>query len=323
MTTLLYCADPQAPGRPDPWFAAEAEAARAAGLDAALIAYEALVDGGDAEAAVRRVAPAADGPALGVYRGWMLRPGAYAGLYAALLARGVRLINDPAAYRHCHHLPEWYPRLEGRTPRSVWLETGPDVDLDAVMERLRPFGARPLIVKDFVTSRKHEWAEACFIPSAADRAAVARVVRRLVELQGPDLNEGLVFREFVALAPLGAHPRSGMPLAQEYRIFWLDGAPLAAAPYWDGDGYPTAGPPVARFRAAARAVPSRFFAMDVARTRAGGWTIVELGDGQVAGLPPRADPRAFYRVLAARPLTAAAGRAASARGRPAPGRAPR
>lgn len=30
----------------------------------------------------------------------------------------------------------------------------------------------------------------------------------------------------------------------------------------------------------------------------GTWTIVEPGDGQVAGLPPLADKEAFYRALA-------------------------
>jgi hypothetical protein len=32
----------------------------------------------------------------------------------------------------------------------------------------------------------------------------------------------------------------------------------------------------------------------------GDWIIVELGDGQVAGLPDGADPVAFYRAIAAR-----------------------
>jgi ATP-grasp domain-containing protein len=47
-------------------------------------------------------------------------------------------------------------------------------------------------------------------------------------------------------------------------------------------------------------VQSRFFTMDVAKRVDGGWMIVELGDGQVAGLPVRADVGAFYRVLAGR-----------------------
>lgn len=37
--------------------------------------------------------------------------------------------------------------------------------------------------------------------------------------------------------------------------------------------------------------------MDIARTAEGGWTIIELGDGQVAGLPDRADKEQFYQSI--------------------------
>ena len=37
--------------------------------------------------------------------------------------------------------------------------------------------------------------------------------------------------------------------------------------------------------------------MDVAQRRDGEWLIVELGDAQVAGLPERADVRAFHQAL--------------------------
>lgn len=56
---------------------------------------------------------------------------------------------------------------------------------------------------------KHYWNEACFIPRASDRSAVERVVSRFLELQGQELAEGLVFREFVPLAIVGKHPQSG------------------------------------------------------------------------------------------------------------------
>ena len=41
-----------------------------------------------------------------------------------------RLINDPASYRHCHHLPESYPVIEGHTPHSVWLPLASETDMD-------------------------------------------------------------------------------------------------------------------------------------------------------------------------------------------------
>jgi hypothetical protein len=55
----------------------------------------------------------------------MLRSEQYASLYAALLDRNVRLINDPAAYRHCHELPESYECIAKCTPGTVWLPLAP------------------------------------------------------------------------------------------------------------------------------------------------------------------------------------------------------
>ena len=96
----------------------------------------------------------------------------------------------------------------------------------AATAAVAPFADSSLVVKDYVKSQKHYWQEACFIPAARDLPAVERVVRKFLELQGDDLNEGLVFREFVPLKVVGTHPKSGMPLAAEFRIFWLLGKPI-------------------------------------------------------------------------------------------------
>lgn len=304
---LLYCADPLARRQVDGDYAAEALAASAHQIDWALIDFEALVAEGSPERAVRAV-PEQPEETLGIYRGWMLRPSQYAHVYAALLGRGVHLINDPEAYARTHLLPGWYDQLAEHTPRTVWLPisspmaSGDALDIAAMAAALRSFGDQPVIVKDYVKSRKHEWAEACFIPSASNREAAERVVRRFVELQGADLEGGLAFREYVPFASVGVHSRTGMPLSNEYRVFWLDGAPLAVAPYWDeGDYAMESLPPVADFAALAARVESRFFTMDLAqRAQDGVWQIVELGDGQVAGLPERLDVAAFYAALARR-----------------------
>ncbi len=42
---------------------------------------------------------------------------------------------------------------------------------------------------------------------------------------------------------------------------------------------------------------SRFFTMDVAKRIDGKWMIIELGDGQVAGLPEKVDIIDFYQAL--------------------------
>jgi hypothetical protein len=293
---LVFCSDPLNPRQPDEAYRAEVAAAERLGVPFTLVDHDALTHDGDPARAVRQVPQLAD-HGLGIYRGWMLRPEQYRLMYEALDAKGVRLLNDPAAYRHGHYWPESYPAIEPHTPRSVWIKTRGDVPADEIMGLLRPFGSAPLVGKAYVKSRKHEWAEACFIPSTSDRASVERVVRRFLELQGGDLSEGLVFREFVEFEPLGRHPRSGMPLTKEYRLFFLDGQLVFWTPYWEGTDYPGAMPPVERFAALASSVRSRFFTMDVAQRRGGGWLIVELGDAQVAGLPDHADVDGFYKAL--------------------------
>jgi hypothetical protein len=290
---LLFCSDQLAPRSPDPAYEAEVTVADQLNMPYALLDFEALVYDGDAARAVRRV-PSQAIPTPAIFRGWMLTPAQYSQLYEALADRGVSLVNDPAAYRHCHYLPEWYPLLADLTPKSVWLAVEAALAPEARRAALQPFGNQPLLLKDFVKSRKHEWLEACYIPSALDDPVVERVIRRFVELQGPDLNEGLVFREFVALEPLGQHSKSAMPLTKEFRLFFLDGSLCFATAYWDEGDYQGALPPLDLFLAPAQRVQSRFFTMDVARGVDGRWLVIELGDGQVSGLPENADLLAFY-----------------------------
>jgi hypothetical protein len=288
---ILFCRDPLGSGV-DSACAAEAAAAAGAGFGVGTIDHEAAAEG----LARRAVRDAGDPDRTTVYRGWMLRAERYEALWAALAGRGSTLVNTPAMYRAAHHLPEGYAAIAAVTPASGWVAVDGDLDED----RLAALGARlggPVVIKDWVKSRKHEWDDACFVPDARDRAALVRAARRLIELQGPDLTGGIVVRRFVPLVRVGAHPRSGAPVHHELRAFCLDGRPFQVSPSWPGvTGDP---PPLEGLLGASlRAVPSRLFTADLALTEAGGWIVVELGDGQVAGLPDAADPADFYRRLA-------------------------
>lgn len=179
----------------DPDFEPERQAAKAAGLETALIDHSRVLEG----AAAAAVARTPEGAGLAVYRGWMLKPNQYEAMYVALLSRGIALINTSEQYRTCHYLPESYPWIDGHTPRSVWFRLDGTLDLERLKQSIAPFGDASLIVKDYVKSQKHYWQEACFIPSASDLDTVERVVRRFLKLQGDDFNEGLVLREFVPL----------------------------------------------------------------------------------------------------------------------------
>ena len=76
-----------------------------------------------------------------------------------------------------------------------------------------------------------------------------------------------------------------------------DGAPALVLPYWEGTRVPT--PPVERFLPALGRVGARFMTADLARRVDGEWLLLEVGDGQVSGLPEDASATDLYRALAA------------------------
>ena len=288
------------PARPgtreiDSSFRDELTAAASAGFATALVDEGELTFGGD----VRLVNMPRDS-GLAIYRGWLLRAAHYGRLAEELEKSGYQLLTSPGAYLRTYHLPEWYSAISdtGLTPRSIWLP-GVQFDLANVAEHVRTtFGHSALILKDYVKSRKHEWFEACFIPDAADTEAVQRVVARFLELQGDFLVGGLVFREYWSTKTIGQHPRSRAPLANEHRLFALNGSLFFSGPYWSVVEYEGPRPPTDFIAPILSRSISPFFAVDIAERDDGRWFVVELNDGGTAGLPQPALADEFYRALA-------------------------
>ena len=300
-TSVLYCSDPLNPRRMDEHFAAEARAVREGGGVVALIGHDALLRG-EADRAVERVA-SGSGPAW--YRGWMIPADEYAALARALERRGASLIVGPDQYRAAHELPGWYSSFAAVTPASAWRPWSAGADgqlpdetaLTALAAELRP---GPGIVKDYVKSRKHEWDEACFIPDLSDAAAVARVVRRFVELQGEFLAGGIVLREFepfVTPQPATPQPATSEPVAAELRVWWLDGRPRLVTPHPDSTHRGVVPPDLDHVEPAVQALGCRFVTTDVALRSDGIWRVVEVGDGQVSDLHPAIDPAELVGLL--------------------------
>ena len=215
-------------------------------------------------------------------------------LYNALLGKNLALINDPDEYRFCHHLPESYEVIKDYTPKTTFKKLKSEYRIEDFQAEIEAFGDQPIIIKDYVKSQKHYWDEACFIPNAADKEKVDAVITRFLELQDADLNEGLVFREYAALEELTNHSKSGMPLTKEFRAFVKNGKVMAVYKYWDEGDYKNVEPIIEEFNEIIPEIKSNFFTMDIAKKRDGSWIIVELGDGQVAGLPDNADKDEFY-----------------------------
>ncbi|GGU91357.1 hypothetical protein GCM10010211_67580 [Streptomyces albospinus] len=287
---FLFSGDPLHPRRTDPHFADEAAAARSAGAVTSVLDHEALL-AGEATRAVARV-PREAGPVW--YRGWMLPAGRYTELAAALAGHGCRLLTSPAAYRTAHELPCWYGTFRALTPSSAWLPCAPGRPPEpATLARLAaPFTApgrrRSLVVKDWVKSRKHEWQEAAYVPDAADTARLASVVGRFVALQEEFLTGGVVLRAFEDFDRA----------AGEARVWWVDGEPVVTGPHPDTPDLRPA-PDLDHVAGAVRELGVRFVTTDLALRTDGVWRVVEVGDGQVSGLPAGADHRPLFAALVA------------------------
>lgn len=235
---ILFPHSPLEPRKPDFDFEEEHRAAHSAGFEVGILD----TDLGEL------ARPLPDGDVL--YRGWMVTADRYAELYNILDPLGLRWLTAPEAYRACHHLPGWYGWLESLTPPSVWYPEAKDWSAEGVVDRLGP---GPWVVKDYVKSAKHYWHEACYIP---DQDSLASVTERFLELRGEDLEGGRVFRRFLPLQSIGAHPKSGMPLTLEYRAFFWHGQLVWSDRYWETGDYPELEPPWMDFTSAWRTCPA-------------------------------------------------------------------
>ncbi|AOY79764.1 ATP-grasp domain-containing protein [Moorena producens JHB] len=279
----------------EPDYEEEMKAAQLAGFITSLFSFEDLTDGKVARSL--RYVENAEVEELAIYRGWMLTPLSYGLLYHGLLNKNIKLVNTPAEFKSCHYLPEFYPKINALTPKSNWT-VGQEINNWEVINSLTDeFGNYPIIVKDYVKSEKHNWQEACFIPDASNKENVKKIVERFIELRGSALNEGLVFRKFEELEFLTEHSKSGMPLTKEYRLFFVFGKLVKMFNYWDEGDYGDTILDLTPFLDVAKAIDSNFLTMDIAKNTNDEWIIIELGDGQTAGLPDNANKEEFYMEL--------------------------
>ncbi|AUG77326.1 hypothetical protein CFP65_2496 [Kitasatospora sp. MMS16-BH015] len=286
---ILLPSDPLAPKRPDPHYVWEAQLVRELGGQYVLLDHDALTAGAVAEA-VSRV-PRGTGPLW--YRGWMMPTGAYAALAAELSGRDCTLLTSPPSYADAHELPGWYSVFEGATPTSTWAPGGAPGPAALAELAARLGGRGPAVVKDYVKSRKHEWAEACYVPDLADLDGLARVVSRFVALQEDSLTGGVVLRRFEH------YVRDEVGRAVEARVWWLDGEPVLTGPHPDCPGSDPE-PDLTEVRPLVRRLGCRFVTTDLAqRADGGGWRVVEVGDGQVSDLPRGVDATGLLASLIA------------------------
>ena len=240
---LLFPSDPFNKSIPDAAYAEELAASQELGLACSVFSFE------DFEQGVFKPRPALPAEGEILYRGWMLRPESYELLNTAVLAKGSLLKVSPAQYRHCHHLPEWYPLCQDITPETVVVPRDADF-----AQALADKGWPAYFVKDYVKSLTT--GRGSVVASAQE---VAEVVLLIEQYRG-SMEGGVCIHRFESL------------LAEsEERYFVLDGKAHARE-----------GSAPALVHALARRIQSPFFSADLVLSATGDLRLFELGDGQVS-----------------------------------------
>lgn len=201
---------------------------------------------------------------------------------------GARALNNARDYDYCNTPSRWAADLGDLTPQT-W------EDFSALPER------GPFFLKG-PKADKGRW-DRCYAETRADAIALRSELQRDSGLRG----ETIVARRYVPLERLG-DGLGGVPPAVEFRVFVLDGQVVSRGFYWPPDDCERPPPsadviPEAFLRQAIARVgsvdgrPPRWYALDVARTEAGDWIVVEINDGQRSGLSEN-DPRELYAAMA-------------------------
>lgn len=189
-----------------------------------------------------------------------------------LKAIGSRLINDPAQHRWIANM-EWLRDLEGFTFRT-WNDDN---------FHRAPEGA--YVLKGRTNSRKSHWDTHMFAPNK--RAAIDVAGRLLAD---PLIaQQGLVYREYVPLVTyeIGIN---GQRFTNEWRFFYFRDQRLAKGHYWTTATNPDLaemdefGLDFVRGVSKVACQHAQFYVLDIAKKEDGDWILVEVNEGQQAGL---------------------------------------
>ena len=273
---FIFCSHPLSNKTVDPDYEEEYNLSLSLGFHVALFSYEELEFGN----LKLFQFPRKEIKGFTIYRGWMMKPELYQRFYQKLLEQEIFLVNSPEEYNYCHLLPKWYDNIFPEIPKSYWTENNSIEEASEILKKIK----KDAIIKDYVKSRKHEWKDAFFIPFHQSMECKRNIIENFVRRQGESLVGGIVFREFVSLNSLGLHPKSMMPISEEYRIVILFGKIISISAYWlpkEKINRKKIENFVVKY---IDKIKSNFFTIDLGVLENNDFIIIELGDGQVSGL---------------------------------------
>lgn len=216
-----------------------------------------------------------------IYRGWMLKPEEYSGLYSQMQERGITLLTAPEEYSAMHLFPNVYPLIWEDTAGMMVFEDG-HVDLEAVKERFPRF-----MVKDSVKSVKGTEFP-LFFDQSVSQAEFDNWMQVFYKYRGKLLTGGICIKEYLDLKRYGDK-------TNEFRVFYANHQVVSISRNSLQPVY-TNELPTELIRKYMN-LPSLYYTIDYAELADDTWKIIEAGDGGVSGLSPGQDPGPYFRAL--------------------------
>jgi hypothetical protein len=223
--------------------------------------------------------PDFDAPVIGIWAGYIPSVERYTAIFDAAAAKGVRLINTPSQHQTAMEFDKFYGLLRGLTPESIIVSSLDDL---GTIEGHLPF---PMFVRGAVKSNKDQGWAACV---AHDYDELSAIAERLMARE-PRSRGKIIARHLVKFRTVAADSQS-FPISREYRAFVYHDVTLAYGFYWDEYRDSSALTPAEEKTImnlaieATRRLGTPFVAVDVGQLENGDWIVIEVSDGQFAGL---------------------------------------
>lgn len=201
---------------------------------------------------------------------------------------GKTMINSYREHRYIASM-DWVHDLGDLTPRT-WR----DYEF-----QYAPEGS--YVVKGETNSKKHSWEKKMFAPTKRRACEIASELSTDMMIG----EQPMVYREYVPLRTFeyGLH---GLPITNEWRFFFYKKELLSYGYYWENVASDETraivsitdeGIALAQQTADILSENTNFFVIDIAEKKDGGWIVIEINDGQMAGLSEN-DPEILYKNLA-------------------------
>ncbi len=216
----------------------------------------------------------------------------YSVVYDSLLTAGIQLVHTLEQYQRCSLLPHWYPLLLDLTPKSKVYESFPTV------KEIENEFSWPVFVKGERQTSRHKKSL-----SIIENAAAFEDLR-IHWKQNTMLHwQKLVCREYIPLQLIEPSTGDRLPSSYEFRLFYWRQHLVSIGRYWyDARPYALSRQEQTQVEALGNEVAKRlsvcFLAVDIAKTVAGKWIVIEVNDGQESGYAAN-NPRLMWEKIVA------------------------